>query len=88
MTWVHLKKHSKALANTSIPKILVRETRAIPINKDLLNSEILEQKVNKILSLKKANTQANTSELESQIDDLVYNLYGLNEEEIAIIDGQ
>ncbi len=38
-----------------------------------------------ILSLKKANPQADTSELENQIDDLVYDLYGLNEDEIAII---
>jgi hypothetical protein len=87
MTWIHLKKHSKALANTSIPKILVRETRGIPINEDLLNSEILEQKVESILSLKKANPKADTSELESEIDDLVYELYGLNEEEIKIING-
>jgi hypothetical protein len=41
--------------------------------------------VEQILSLKKANPKADTSELESEIDDLVYELYGLNEEEIAVI---
>jgi hypothetical protein len=32
--------------------------------------------------------QANTSALEAQIDSLVYKLYGLMEEEIAVVEGQ
>ena len=39
-----------------------------------------------ILNLKKSNPSANTSALESEIDRLVYQLYGLTEEEIAIIE--
>lgn len=33
-----------------------------------------------------ANPQANTSKLEREIDVLVYALYGLTEEEIAIVE--
>ena len=43
--------------------------------------------VNQILSAKKENPQANTSALEQEIDTLVYELYGLTEEEIEIIEG-
>ena len=42
--------------------------------------------VDKILSLKKSNPEADTSDLEAEIDMLVYELYGLSEEEIAVIE--
>ncbi|MBL1211504.1 Eco57I restriction-modification methylase domain-containing protein, partial [Geminocystis sp. GBBB08] len=43
--------------------------------------------VTEILTEKKANPLANTSKLEREIDLLVYQLYGLTEEEIKIIEG-
>lgn len=42
--------------------------------------------LNKIIKKKTADTNANTSELESQIDVLVYDLYGLTEAEIGMIE--
>ncbi|MEA5512343.1 TaqI-like C-terminal specificity domain-containing protein [Crocosphaera sp. UHCC 0190] len=42
--------------------------------------------VNKILEIKSNNPNADVSELEREIDQLVYELYGLNEEEIAIME--
>jgi adenine-specific DNA-methyltransferase len=64
------------------------ELRSIPIPKIGIN----EQKkvagiASTILSLKKENPQANTSKLEAEIDQMVYELYGLSEEEIAIVEG-
>lgn len=44
--------------------------------------------VDKILAAKKADATADTSELEHKIDELVYELYGLTEEEIAIVEGK
>ena len=41
--------------------------------------------VDHILAAKKANPQADTSAWEGEIDQLVYQLYGLTEEEIAIV---
>ena len=41
-----------------------------------------------ILSLKKKNEDANVSEQESQIDQIVYQLYDLTPDEIAIVEGQ
>lgn len=43
--------------------------------------------VDTILEIKKVDPQADTSVLESEIDRLVYELYGLTEEEIAIVEG-
>jgi hypothetical protein len=48
--------------------------------------ETLEKQIKHILSLKKANNSTNTTDLEAQIDKLVYELYGLTEEEIKIIE--
>ncbi|MCX7809515.1 MAG: Eco57I restriction-modification methylase domain-containing protein [Leptospiraceae bacterium] len=59
-----------------------------PITKE--NQPIADQivqKVDQILSIKKQNPFANTSNLEHQIDQLVYKLYNLTEEEIKIIEG-
>ncbi|MCQ2255463.1 MAG: hypothetical protein MJZ29_08195 [Bacteroidaceae bacterium] len=39
------------------------------------------------LSAKKSNPQADTTALEREIDHLVYDLYGLTEDEIKIVEG-
>ena len=44
--------------------------------------------VNRIMASKRANPQADTSALEQEIDRLVYELYGLTEEEIAVVEGK
>lgn len=44
--------------------------------------------LDQILTAKKANPDIDTSALESEIDQLVYKLYGLTEEEIGIVEGR
>ena len=41
--------------------------------------------VEKILEIKRQKPKADTTELEREIDEIVYKLYGLIEEEIKII---
>ena len=48
--------------------------------KDLINL------VNKILNIKHKSSSSNTSALEAEIDKLVYELYGLSEEEVKIVE--
>jgi len=43
--------------------------------------------LDKIIKLKKETPKADTTELENQIDQLVYELYDLTEEEIALVEG-
>lgn len=57
----------------------------VPIKKDV-NEEPFENLYNKIVEAKKVNPSTDTSALESEIDRLVYQLYGLTDEEIAIIE--
>ena len=42
--------------------------------------------VDKILAAKKQNPEADTTRLEKQIDRMVYAIYGLADEEIAIVE--
>ena len=60
---------------------------AIPEATEAEKAEI-EAKVEQILALKKADAQADTSRLEREIDELVYQLYELTDEEIAIVKGK
>lgn len=48
--------------------------------------QTIEILVNEIISIKKQNASADTTELENEIDQLVYQLYDLTEEEIEIIE--
>ena len=57
----------------------------IPEISDEIKS-ILTDKVDQIIALKKSDPVADTSSLEAEIDRLVYELYGLIQEEIQIIE--
>ena len=61
-------------------------TTPIP-NADSFQEQNIVSLVNQILEAKQADPQADTSALEAQIDQLVYELYGLTQEEIDIIEG-
>ncbi len=72
-----LELYQEPLSNIPIPKITEE-------NKKQAND--IEKIVNKILEAKKQNKDADTKDLEKEIDVLVYELYGLSEEEIKIIE--
>jgi type II restriction/modification system DNA methylase subunit YeeA len=58
----------------------------VPIPKPSIKEEAnIETLVDQILTLKKTNPQADTSQLEEEIDELVYQLYELTPEEIAVV---
>lgn len=59
----------------------------IPIALEEKKQQPIISLVDRILSAKKANPQADTTAEEHEIDRLVYALYGLTEEEIAIVEG-
>ncbi|MFM6009696.1 MAG: hypothetical protein ACKO99_03455, partial [Dolichospermum sp.] len=64
-------------------------TSRIPIPK-VINvdiQEILSGLVNQILTAKKLDPKADTTTLETEMDQLVYQLYELTPEEIKIIEG-
>jgi adenine-specific DNA-methyltransferase len=74
--------------DTLFPQIKTNEFKSLPVPNCTKN----EQKqivmiVDKILLLKQQNPSADTTALETQIDQLVYQLYELTAEEIAIVEG-
>jgi hypothetical protein len=48
----------------------------------------ISEKVKQVMERKKQNPSADTTELENQIEQLVYQLYGLTEEEIKMVEGK
>ena len=58
----------------------------IPIKSEKTISDKIASLVDEILAAKAADASADVSQLESQIDQLVYQLYGLTEDEIAIVE--
>ncbi len=65
--------------------IKLNQLKLIPIP---VTNEIgkLESLVNKIIEMKKSDAKTTIQDLENQIDELVYKLYGLNEDEIKVIE--
>lgn len=63
------------------------ELRKLPIPNISINKQKpISDIVKEILRLKSENSNSDTTNLENQIDQLVYQLYGLTEEEIKIIE--
>lgn len=58
----------------------------LPVNVSKEEDLYISNKVNEVLIIKKQNPDADTTGLETQIDQLVYQLYGLTEEEIKIVE--
>ena len=70
------------------PQIRLNDLKKLPIK--YANSEAEEEiitKVKAILSIKESDPNADTTALETEIDQLVYQLYELTAEEIKIIEG-
>ena len=87
MGWWLISKYCTAIQNGyqliwkyfgQIPIPIVTEENKAPV----------EELVNQILIIKASNPNADTIELENQIDQLVYGLYGITEEERGIIEGK
>ncbi|MGE0083520.1 MAG: TaqI-like C-terminal specificity domain-containing protein [Desulfococcaceae bacterium] len=74
---------------TIFPQVTIFSLKQIPIaekkGKTALKTVSI---VSRILAAKKKNPNADTTDLEREIDRLVYDLYGLTEEEIAIVEGR
>jgi len=74
-----LELFQKPLSEIPIPKITAN-------NKD--KADQLESLVEQILAKKKDDQDMDTSEIERQIDDLVYELYELTPDEVKLIEGE
>jgi len=70
----------------SYSSIYPEDLRQIPIKEDENLVPVIENYVGKVIEARKQNPTADTTDLENQIDQLVYQLYELTDEEIKIIE--
>lgn len=86
MGWWLISKHCTAIQNGY--QLIWDYLKQIPIataNKD--QSKLIILLVDKIITAKENNPKYDSSIMEAEIDKLVYELYGLTEEEIKIVEG-
>lgn len=86
MTFWFIHKFGK-LQRGIFPQFKINELEQFPIAiaKD---QQPFINLANEILTLKKQNPKADTTDLETQIDQMVYELYDLSDEEIEIVEGK
>ena len=83
----YIRKIAFELTAGAFTKMRCNQLARLPIPMgDMLILQPVITLVDRILSTKKLNPQADTSALEAEIDHLVYDLYGLTEDEIKIIE--
>ena len=85
-TFYHFN-HSPKATKGAFPKILVQDIKDFPLP-DVSDEqkEMITDIVNRILEMKAANQDADTSTLEDDIDRMVYQLYCLTYDEVLIVD--
>ncbi|WP_349764215.1 TaqI-like C-terminal specificity domain-containing protein [Fusobacterium sp. SYSU M8D902] len=83
LSFYHMNTSPKAKKGL-FPKILVNDVRNLHIydKENPLNSKIIDL-VDRVIELKKLNKD--TQDLENQIDEMVYDLYELTEEEKELV---
>lgn len=86
-TFYHFNSSPKATKG-AFPKILVYDVDNFPLPElsDKYKVDTILGLVDEILNIKQQNPTADTSKLETKIDQLVYQLYDLTDEEIEIIE--
>jgi hypothetical protein len=82
-------KNSTSAKKDDFTQLTMNDIRKLRIPIPTPNQVVnIENIVDQILTAKKSSPKADTSELEKEIDKIVYELYGLSEEEIRIIEGE
>jgi len=82
-----LKSQNVNLDRNVFPKINTETLSTFPVPQYNSNHINITSLVDKILAAKKSDPKADTSALETECDRLVYQLYGLTEAEIKIVEG-
>jgi hypothetical protein len=88
LMWYFLSKTGSVLRGGYL-RFKTDYLKPFPIAISTLQQEkAIELLVDRILTSKRTNPDVDTSKLEGEIDALIYELYGLTDEEIAIVEGR
>ena len=83
-TFYHFNSSPKATKG-SFPKILVKDIKEFPLPK-WEDVQVLSSMVEKILATKSSSLDVDTKTVYKEIDQTIYQLYGLSDEEIKIVE--
>ncbi len=83
-TFYHFNNSPKATKG-AFPKVLIKDLKEFPLH-ERFGENILSDLVDKILTQKEANPAVDTTDIEQQIDTMVYKLYNLTWEEVKVVD--
>jgi len=87
ISFIYIKMSSIALKD-DFRQTTLGELRKLPIPRvNTTKQKVVIDIVDQILDFKKSDPLTNTALFEAEIDRLVYELYGLTEEEIRIVEG-
>jgi len=86
MGWWLISNYCTAIQNGY--QLIWKYFGQIPIPKETKNQKVIIDLVDNIISTKKQAPNSDTSTLESEIDQLIYELYGLTEDEIKIVENR
>ncbi|XWK90395.1 MAG: N-6 DNA methylase [Phormidium sp.] len=86
--WYFRKKFQISEQDT-FPQIMIRDILQFAVPNESNNTtKKIEKAVDQIIKAKQNDPNADTTQLEKEIDRLVYQLYGLTDEEIKIVEGE
>ena len=76
------------MQRNTFPQFKVNELANFPLPKDRQKKQAeIAKLVKQILAAKRADSVADSTQLECQVDQMVYELYGLTQEEIKVVEG-
>ena len=85
--WVFLKKNPSLKIGGNFFSINAPQLLALPFKEPSENTfNLVNRAFDQILAAKKSNPETDTTDLEREIDQLVYKLYDLTPEEIALVE--
>jgi hypothetical protein len=82
-TFFHFKTSPKATKG-AFPKILVYDIKNFPLPKSIKNDRLLSL-IKEVILTKNKDPEADITSLDDEIDEIVYELYNLEKEEIEIV---
>lgn len=92
LNWYHLNTQYSIRIPQGSLKYPISFYKQLPIplpnSNNLALTNKLENLVDQIINIRQADFTADTSNIESKLDCIIYELYGLNEVEISIVEGK
>ena len=83
----YFKINTAKAVRQMFPKIILEDLRKFPFKKISIDfQKPFIELADKIIDSKKTNPKNDTIKLEKQLDRLVYELYGLSDDEIKIVE--